>query len=161
MANGSGHGNGAAGSEYGLPPELFHVVQVDDAGRLFIAPVIHDWNAVSSRGIDTVIDLEGGLDIGVPTVPNQILYIYFPILDEDLPNLEKLKAVAGLGADLVAREHRVLSHCGMGFNRSALVAGLILNKLGMPGPQVVRQLRARRPGALFNEHFADHLEALS
>ena len=54
----------------------------------------------------------------------------------------------------------MLSHCGMGFNRSALVAGLILNRLGMPGPQVVRQLRERRAGALFNEHFARHLEAL-
>ena len=48
----------------------------------------------------------------------------------------------------------------MGFNRSALVAGLILHRLGMPGPQVVRQLRARRAGALFNDHFARHLEAL-
>ena len=63
-------------------------------------------------------------------------------------------------ATLVGQGHRVLSHCGMGFNRSALVAGLILNRLGMPGPQVVEQLRERRAGALFNEHFARHLEAL-
>ena len=160
MANRGAGDNQPDASEFGLPPELFEVTRVDDAGRLFIAPVIHDWNKVSSRGIDTIIDLEGGLDIGVPTVPNQILYVYFPILDEDLPNLEKLDAVAALGADLVARKHRVLSHCGMGFNRSALVAGLILNRLGMPGPQVVRQLRARRNGALFNERFANHLEAL-
>ena len=143
-----------------LPSDLYQVTQVDDAGRLFISPVIHDWDAVSSRGIDTIIDLEGGLDIGVPTVPNQILYVYFPIFDEDLPNLDKLDAVAALGAALVDQGHRVLSHCGMGFNRSALVAGLILHRLGMPGPQVVRQLRARRTGALFNEHFARYLEAL-
>ena len=160
MANGSVTGNRPNGPEDGLPPDLYEVTQVDDAGRLFISPVIHDWDAVSSRGIDTIIDLEGGLDIGVPTVPNQILYVYFPILDEDLPDLEKLDAVAALGASLVARGHRVLSHCGMGFNRSALVAGLILHRLGMPGPQVVAQLRARRTGALFNEHFARHLEAL-
>ena len=145
---------------HGLPPDLYQVTRVDDAGRLFISPVIHDWDAVSSLGIDTVIDLEGGLDIGVPTVPNQILYIYFPILDEDLPNLEKLDAVAALGATLVRQGHHVLSHCGMGFNRSALVAGLILNRLGMPGADVVRRLRARRNGALFNEHFANHLDAL-
>ena len=160
MTNGGVTDNPANEGQHGLPPDLFQVTQVDDAGRLFISPVIHDWDAVSSRGIDTVIDLEGGLDIGVPTVPNQILYVYFPILDEDLPNLEKLDAVATLGATLVGQGHRVLSHCGMGFNRSALVAGLILNRLGMPGPQVVRQLRARRAGALFNEHFARHLEAL-
>ena len=75
-------------SDFGLVPELAGLTQVDDAGLLFISPVIHDWIIVSARGIDTVIDLEGGLDVGVPTVPNQILYIYFPIFDEDLPNLE-------------------------------------------------------------------------
>ena len=160
MTNGGATDHTPNEGQHGLPPDLFQVTQVDDAGRLFISPVIHDWDAVSSRGIDTIIDLEGGLDIGVPTVPNQILYVYFPILDEDLPNLEKLDAVAALGATLVVQGHRVLSHCGMGFNRSALVAGLILNRLGMPGPQVVRQLRARRAGALFNEHFAAHLDAL-
>ncbi len=50
-----------------------------------------------------MIDLEGGLDVGVPTVPNQVLYIYFPILDEDLPDLEKLDALALLGATLVGQ----------------------------------------------------------
>ncbi len=49
----------------------------------------------------------------------------------------------------------------MGFNRSALVAGLILQKLGMPGPQTVERLRACRPGALFNETFAAYLSSLS
>ncbi len=52
------------------------------------------------------------------------------------------------------------SFCGMGFNRSALVAGLILHTLGMPGPRVVERLRERRPGALFNERFAAWLESL-
>ena len=135
-------------------------VQVDDAGRLFISPVIHDWQVVTQRGIDTVVDLEGGLDIGVPTVPNQCLYVYFPIYDEELPNLNKLHGIASLCADLVAGDHRVLSHCGMGFNRSALVAGLVLHKLGMPGPAVVGRLRTRRPGALFNERFASFLQTL-
>lgn len=150
----------AGARSYELPPELFNLTQVDDAGLLFISPVIHYWNIVSSSGIDTVIDLEGGLDVGVPTVPNQVLYIYFPILDEHLPDMEKLDALGSLGATLVGQGHHVLSHCGMGFNRSALVAGLILHKLGMPGPRVVERLRERRPGALFNERFAAWLESL-
>ena len=132
---------------------------MDDDERLFISPVIHDWEIVSASGIDTVIDLEGGLDIGVPTAPNRILYVYFPILDEGLPDLGRLDAVAGFGAALVGQGHRVLSHCGMGFNRSALVAGLILHKLGMPGPAVVERLRERRAGALFNLRFAAWLES--
>jgi protein-tyrosine phosphatase len=107
-----------------------------------------------------VIDLEGELDHGVPTIPNHILYVYFPIYDEDLPDTAKLLAVARLGASLVRSGHRVLSHCGMGFNRSALVAGLILMDMGMSGREVVSHLRSKRPGALFNEVFARYLEEL-
>jgi len=134
--------------------------QVDDEGRLFISPVIKDWDLLASRSIDTVFDLEGGLDLGVPTVPNQCLYVYFPIFDEELPHLAKLHALADMGASLVKGGHRVLSHCGMGFNRSALLAGLVLQRLGMPGRNAVARLRERRPGALFNERFASYLESL-
>ncbi|MBI4915451.1 MAG: hypothetical protein HY825_06355 [Acidobacteria bacterium] len=136
------------------------VIPVNERESLFISPAITDFSPILERGIDVVIDLEGGLDHGVPTVPNQILYVYFPIYDEDLPNLVKLEGVARLGADLVRAGHRVLSHCGMGFNRSALVAGRILIELGVPGKDVVARLRAARPGALFNEVFAAHLESL-
>src|SRR6516164_6835097 len=131
--------------------ELF---QVDDEGCLFISPAINDWELLNEHGVDTVIDLDDTIDDGVPTVPNQCLYIYFPIFDEDLPDLDKLQAIGDLGARIVRAGHHVLSHCGMGFNRSALVAGVILHKLGMPGPDVVQRLRERRPGALFNDCFA-------
>jgi protein-tyrosine phosphatase len=73
----------------------------------------------------------------------------------------KLQAIARLAATLIAAGHRVLSHCGMGFNRSAFVAGLIMVELGMPGPEVVARLRERRPGALFNDGFANCLAALN
>ena len=141
--------------------ELF---QVDDAGHLFISPGINevkDWDVLGKYQVDTVIDLDGEVDVGVPTVPNHCLYIYFPIFDEDLPNLNKLHAVGNLGANIIKSGHRVLSHCAMGYNRSALVAGVILHKLGMPGPHAVERLRERRPGALFNDCFAAYLESLS
>ena len=140
-----------------LTLELF---QVDDDSRLFISPAIHEWQPVAALNIDTVIDLEGGLDHCIPTVPGQCLYIYFPILDESLPPIAKLQGIAKLGASLVRDGHVVLSHCGMGFNRSALVAGLILHELGMPGAETVARLRDRRPGALFNPTFASYLESL-
>src|SRR6185369_10980544 len=135
--------------------------QIDESGALFISPAISDWEPLNERGIDTIIDLEGGLDRCIPTVPDHVLYIYFPIYDEELPNLAKLNAVADLAAGLIRSGHRVLSHCGMGFNRSALVAGLILLRLGMSGPEAVRRLRGCRPGALFNDVFAAHLESLA
>jgi len=137
--------------------DLSKLYQVDDAGALYISPVIKDWSILESYGIDTVIDLEGGLDECIPTVPGRCLYVYFPIFDEELPDLRKLEAVTALGAHLVEAGNRVLSHCGMGFNRSALVAGRILNRLGMPGVEVVQRLRERRAGALFNDVFASHL----
>ena len=140
--------------------DISRLVQVDDAGCLFISPVISDWSIVSSYGIDTVIDLEGGLDMCIPDKPNECLYVYFPIEDEELPDLLRLEAIAQLGAEMVRNGHRVLSHCGMGFNRSALVAGQILHHLGMRGEAVVERLRERRPGALFNEIFAEHLRQL-
>ena len=43
---------------------------------------------------------------------------------------------------------------------AVIVAGLILNELGMPGRDVVTRLRERRPGALFNERFASYLMSL-
>src|SRR4051812_14009725 len=139
----------------------FEVCQIDDDGRLFISPAIEEWDAVARYEIDTVIDQEGGLDAGIPARSDHCLYIYFPIDDdfEKMPNQNKLRAIAKLGATLIADGHRVLSHCGMGYNRSALVAGLIMIELGMPGAEVVARLRERRPGALFNDGFAAFLEA--
>ena len=137
-----------------------NIVCLDDAGCLFLSPKIEDWRYVEEHGITVVIDLEGDVDRDIPTLPNHVLYIYFPIYDEELPDLAKLHGVARLGASLVAGGHKVLSHCGMGFNRSALVAGLILRYLGMSGPEVVSHLRQKRPGALFNQVFAEYLQNL-
>jgi len=134
--------------------------QIDDEARLFISPVIEDWAVVAQHNIDVVIDLEGGLDECIPTMPGSCLYVYFPIYDEALPDPARLEAVAMMGAHLIRSGHRVLSHCGMGYNRSALVAGRILHHLGMSGQEVVDRLRERRPGALFNDVFAEHLSTL-
>jgi protein tyrosine/serine phosphatase len=137
--------------------ELF---AIDDDARLFISPVITDWTPISARGIEVIIDLEGDLDQGVSTRPGHMLYIYHPIYDEELPDLARLHAVAELAAGLIRNGQAVLAHCSMGFNRSALMAGVILTKLGVSGTAAVGQLRDRRPGALFNERFADYLASL-
>lgn len=141
-----------------IPIEFF---PIDDEDRLFISPAIREWPPVAQLGIDTVIDMDAGLDECIPTTPEGCLYIYFPIYDEGLPPLTRLHAVGTLGAELIRSGHCILSHCGLGFNRSALVAGTILHKLGTPGPRVVERIRSRRPGALFNEVFADYLSRLS
>ncbi|MGB7438427.1 MAG: dual specificity protein phosphatase family protein [Candidatus Acidiferrum sp.] len=136
------------------------LVALDEQHQLFISPSIDDWKPIEDYGITAVIDLDGNLDLGVPTIPNHMLYVYFPICDDGLPDLNKLHAVAKLGARLVRNGEKVLAHCGMGFNRSALVAGLVLTYLGMKGADAVALLREKRPGALFNENFAAYLAAL-
>jgi len=137
------------------------LVQLDPQGRLYLSPAIDDWGAIRDSGITAVIDLDGDVDHGIPTAANQMLYVYFPIFDDDLPDLQKLHAVARLAASLVEKGERVLSHCGLGLNRSALVAGLTLTYLGMSGEDAVRLLREKRPGALFNDKFAEYLHSIS
>src|SRR5436305_8096728 len=130
-----------------LTRTTFH--QIDDDGRLYISPAIREWEPVAALGIDSVFDMEGGLDECIPTTPDGCVYVYFPIYDEALPPLSRLEALGTLGAELIRGGHRVLSHCGMGFNRSALVAGVIMHRLGgMRGPEIVERIRERRPGAL-------------
>ena len=133
------------------------IVLLDDKGRLFLSPKIEDWEPLEEHGISVVFDLDGDLDTCIPTTPNRVLYIYFPIFDEELPDLAKLHGLAKLGAEVIEGGHKVLSHCGMGFNRSALLAGLILVHMGFSGREAVALLRAKRPGALFNTVFADYL----
>ncbi len=136
------------------------LIPVDEQGRLFISPAIDDWQCIEAQGITAVIDLDGDLDLGIPCVPNHMLYVYYPVYDEGLPDLNKLHALARLGAQLVEGGERVLAHCGMGLNRSALVAGLVLTYLGMKGADAVALLREKRPGALFNDNFAEYLATL-
>jgi protein-tyrosine phosphatase len=136
------------------------LVPIDKQCQLFISPSIDDWKLIEDQGITAVIDLDGDLDLGIPNIPNHMLYVYFPIFDQDLPDLNKLHALATLAARLVGDGQKVLAHCGMGLNRSALVAGLVLTYLGMNGEDAVALLREKRPGALFNENFAAYLTAL-
>jgi protein-tyrosine phosphatase len=134
------------------------IIPIDAQGRLFISPAIDEWKGLEELGITAVIDLDGDIDTGIPTAVNHLVYIYFPICDGDtLPDLHKLYAIAQLGARLVQSGHKVLSHCGLGYNRSALVAGLILIHMGMSGEEAVTLIREKRPGALWNETFAQEI----
>jgi len=133
------------------------IVPVNDDDTLYLSGVIHDWKPVHDLGITVVVDLEGDIDHGVPTAADQFLYIYLPIHDGGLPQLDRLHSVAQLGAMLTRRGHRLLAHCGMGLNRSALLCALIMMYNGMTGPDAVARLQQRRPGALYNDIFAEYV----
>jgi oxygen-independent coproporphyrinogen-3 oxidase len=101
-------------------------------------------NALSSADFARLADvLHDMFDIGVDT--------RFDV------ELDPRTLDAKMAATLVAAGHRVLAHCGMGLNRSALVAGLALVRMGIPAAAAVDLIRERRPGALYNENFVRHL----
>jgi protein-tyrosine phosphatase len=136
------------------------VYQIDTDGQLFISPDIDDWRPLADRKITVVFDLDDDLDIGIPEIPDQLLYIYFPFEDKDLPDLHKLHNIAQMGARLVQSGHIVLSHCGMGHNRSALLMGVMLTYLGYSGEEAVALIRQKRQGALYNKTYASYLMGL-
>jgi hypothetical protein len=133
---------------------------INHAATLLVSGEIDDWDAIRTRRVDAIVDMDGDVDPGLPGVPDAMLYVYYPILDERLPSLEKLDALGRLVADLVEDGHVVLVHCRMGFNRSMLVAATALSYLGWRGSDILAHMRGVRPGALFNERFADHVKAL-
>jgi protein-tyrosine phosphatase len=136
------------------------IVAVNPQGTLLLSGDIDDWEALRRHQVDTIVDMDGDVDAGVPEAPNEILYVYFPIFDEDLPNLRKLDALGRLVADLVEGRHIVLVHCRLGVNRSNLLVATALSYLGMTGQEALDHLRGIRPGALFNETFANHIVTL-
>jgi len=133
---------------------------VNPDGTLLVSGDIEGWAEVLARGVDTVVDLDGYVDEGLPEIPNRMLYVYYPILDEGLPCLRKLEALGRMVADLVGSGHVVLVHCRMGLNRSNLVVATALTYLGLTGLEALLHLQKLRPGALYNEAFADHVRAL-
>jgi len=136
------------------------LIAINAQDTLYLSGEIEDWQALASLGIDTIVDMDASVDAGLPQAPGEILYIYHPILDQELPDLVKIDAIGRLVAELVSSDHRVLVHCRMGFNRSVLVIATALTYLGMTGEAALHHLRERRPGALFNEAFATHVAAL-
>lgn len=134
------------------------IIEVNPERSLYVASDIDCWESVATREIGVVVDLDGRLD-DVPADADRFLYIYYPFQDLELPDSEKLHAVARLVADL-SRTRRVLVHCMMGYNRSCLVMGIALTYLGMSGPAALEHLRSVRPGALFNDVYADYLASL-
>ncbi len=140
--------------------QLTELFQVDEHGLLFVSPEILDWRPLTDRKVRLVIDLEGQVDCGIPTIPNNLIYTYFPFEDNELPDLIKLHALGRLAAEMMQHQRAVLIHCAMGLNRSPLMAGVALTYLGLSGSEAVTLLQKRRPGALYNPAYASYLTSL-
>lgn len=133
---------------------------VDDEQRLFVSSMIDNWTGIEQHSITVVVDLERTLDAGIPCGNDTLLYLYYPFEDESVPDPAMVGPLSAFLAELYSTGHRLLIHCSMGLNRSPLVAGAVLHQLGWSGPDIVKRLRERRPGALFNEQYRAYLERL-
>ena len=121
-----------------------------------------DWQPIHERKIDIVIDLHGTLDPGVPTAPNSILYVFWPIEDHpELPDVRMLDALTDMTAREIVEGHRVLTHCHKGKSRSGMFNAIVAVKLlGIDGKRAVGVVRKGRPEALGNTAFVAYVESL-
>jgi dual specificity protein phosphatase-like protein len=140
--------------------ELYEIVK----GRLYQSGAVEgaDWQPIHDHKIDIVIDLFGTLDPDVPTVPNSILYVFWPIEDHaELPDLRMLDALTDLAAREIVDGHKVLTHCHKGKSRSGMFNAIVAMKLvGIDGRAAIELVRSGRPGALGNASFVAYLESL-
>jgi hypothetical protein len=130
-------------------PNLFQGSQISS---------IEDIRCVRDLGIQTIIDLEGGFD---PTMNFLDSYLYWPIGDLPwLPDLNSLFCKAAFGAHCLNANQKVLVHCKAGLNRSGLVCGRIMSVMGWKGPEILKVINEKIPGALWNPIFREYVRGL-
>jgi protein-tyrosine phosphatase len=121
----------------------------DDADEAIAAPFLVDYLVLAARGHQPLVPpgLEGcrlELEDALPRSAEQGRRV-----------LAGAAEVAREVARRVRRGQRVLVTCAAGLNRSGLVSGLALRRLGVDGPEAVELVRrARGPRALGNPAFA-------
>ena len=132
-------------------------------GVLYQSSMPSRWSDFDDIKPDVVINL-AGQDYQLPQYSERgsICYVLWPIEDGPLPDdTYRLWNLAMLCQDAVMKKQRVLVHCGAGINRASLLTGCILFLLGkIQGKALVDYIRAKRPGALTNESFANFIEGL-
>lgn len=115
-----------------------------------------DWVVLEKLGIDFVIDLEGAAD-EKPDCVRELKY--WKIEDKlEMPSEEELDNISRWGAEKIILGFKVLTHCQFGRNRSGLVDGEILKKLGWPGIEAFKRIQGIVPGALENRVFAEYVK---
>ena len=134
---------------YEVFPNLFQGSQISSR---------EDVEKVRDLKIQTIIDLEGGFD---PPMDFLVSYLYWPISDIPwLPDRDVLFCVAAFGAHILNTNKRVLVHCKQGLNRSSLVCGRIMSVMGWKGPEILKVINEKIPGALWNPIFREYVRGL-
>jgi protein-tyrosine phosphatase len=136
--------------------ETFEVVP-----GLFLSKKLVEPHAFVALRVDAIVALEDWESTWSPPVPENHLYVHFPIDDGDTVDT-KTREVARLVAGLLESGHRVLVHCVQGLNRSGMVIARALMFMGYGVEEAIDLVRMRRGldegfGALGNERLVDWL----
>jgi len=116
-----------------------------------------DWDKLWELA-DVIVGLNAAV---VSEVPTNKMLVKWPIEDGPLPNLEVLRGLVELLAELLENEKRIVVFCGAGANRSGLITALVVRQLtGETGRRAADHVRTRRPGALISGTFNMYLNAL-
>ena len=132
---------------------------LDDAALLWLSGAVQDWQPLADKGVRLVLNL-GDPDDWTAPIPDDLLYLYVPFTDGLLPEAARLHSLARIVVGFLQKNRPVLVHCTLGLNRSALIAGLALTYLGFSGPDAIKRIRERRPGALYTPDYEAFLAAI-
>jgi protein-tyrosine phosphatase len=143
------------------PPEGWQFETFEVVPGLFLSKKLVEPHDFASLGVDAIVALEDWESTWSPPVPENHLYVHFPIDDGDTVD-PKTREVARLVAGLLMSGHRVLVHCVQGLNRSGMVIARALMFMGHDVEEAVDLVRRRRGldeefGALGNERLVDWL----
>lgn len=102
------------------------------------------WPRLASRGITAVVNARIEFDDNDAGIAPPG-YLHLPIVDNDAPTLEQLRAGAGFIAEQVAEGGVVYVHCGSGTGRAPTLAAAYLISTGMSPEQAWACIRDARP----------------
>lgn len=104
-----------------------------------------------------VIDCAGDMPPAYRAAAGRWFSRVFPDLDHVPPAFAAITGLADEVASLLNAGAGAPAHlyivCQHGMNRSGLVAGLVMRRLGLDGAATVERITAARPGALSNQAF--------
>jgi protein-tyrosine phosphatase len=143
------------------PPEDWKFETFEVLPGLYLSKKLIQPADFASLGVDAIVALEDWELTWSPPVPDNHLYVHFPIEDGDTVD-PKTREVAALVAGLVRARQRVLVHCVQGLNRSGMVVARALMFLGYGATEAIALVQRRRGldegfGALGNPRFVSWL----
>ena len=143
------------------PPAGWQFETFEVLPGLFLSKKLVDPHDFASLGVDAIVALEHWEYTWSPPVPDNHLYVHFPIDDGDTVD-PKTREVARLVAGLVQSGHRVLVHCVQGLNRSGMVIARALMFMGHDVEESIELVRRSRGlddefGALGNPSLVEWL----